>query len=175
MTDILKANVVQRGPKMFLRRCKRLGVVIPVALLLSVPVFAQYGGGGGGTGGTGGTTGTGTGTASSTPSYGHGKAIGIGVGAGAAGAVGLYLLMRRGSSVTGCVQTADDGLRLTDDKTKRSFSVMPSGTTLAPGQHVQLRGKILKDKAGAESFQAKKLVKNLGACNADNAAGAATR
>lgn len=172
MTDVLKATVVQYGPKMFLGLCKRLGVLIPVALLLSVPLFAQYGGGG-----TGGTTGTGTGTAtgSSTPSYGHGKAIGIGVGAGAAGAVGVYLLVRRGSSVTGCVQTADDGLHLTDDKTKRTFSVMPSGTTLVPGQHVQLRGKIRKDKAGAESFQAKKLVKNLGACNAGNAVGAAAQ
>lgn len=172
MIDVLKATLVQSGPKMFLRRCKRLSVVIPVALLLSVPLFAQYGGGGG-TGGTGGTgTGTGTATGSSTPSYGHGKAIGIGVGAGAAGAVGVYLLVRRGSSVTGCVETADDGMHLTDDKTKRTFSVMPSGTTLVPGQHVQLRGKIKKDKAGTESFQAKKLVKNLGACNA-NAAGAA--
>lgn len=160
MTDVLKATVVQCGTKMFLRLCKRLGVVIPFALLLSVPLFAQYGGGG---------------TGSSTPSYGHGKAIGIGVGAGAAGAVGVYLLVRRGSSVTGCVQTADDGLHLTDDKTKRTFSVMPSGTTLVPGQHVQLRGKIRKDKAGAESFQAKKLVKNLGACNAGNAAGAAAQ
>jgi hypothetical protein len=37
---------------------------------------------------------------------------------------------------------------------------------LVPGQHVQLRGKITKDKAGAESFEAKKVVKNLGACSA---------
>lgn len=37
MTDVLRATVVQSGPKMFLRLCKRLGVVIPVALLFSVP------------------------------------------------------------------------------------------------------------------------------------------
>jgi hypothetical protein len=163
MNDVLKATVVRPGPKTFLRRCTRLSIGIPVALLLSVPLYAQYGGG---TGGTGGTMGTGTGTGSSTPSYGHGKAIGIGVGAGAAGAVGLYLLMHRGSSVTGCVRSGDDGLRLTDDKTKHTFSVLPSGTALVPDQHVQLRGKIVKNKAGAESFQAKKLVKNLGACSA---------
>jgi hypothetical protein len=166
MTGVLKATVVRLGPATFRRRCTRWGMGTSMVLFLSVPLFAQYGGGG--TPPSGGTMGTGTG--SSTPRYGHGKAIGIGVGAGAAGAVGLYLLMHRGSSVTGCVQTADDGLHLTDDKTKHTFSVSPSGTALVPGQHVQLRGKITKDKAGAESFEAKKLVKNLGACNAQSSA-----
>jgi hypothetical protein len=143
-----------------LRRFRRLAMGIATILVFYVPLHAQYGGGG--TMGTGGTTGTG----SSTPSYGHGKAIGIGVGAGAAGAAGLYLLMHRGSSVTGCVQPADDGLRLVDDKSKRSFSVMPRGAALVPGQHVQLRGKIIKQQDGAEIFEARKLIKNLGRCGA---------
>lgn len=166
MTGVLKATVVRLGPAAFRHRCTRWGMGVSVALLLSAPLFAQYGGGG--TPPSGGTMGTG----SSTPSYGHGKAIGIGVGAAAAGAVGLYLIMHRGSSVTGCVRSANDGLRLTDDKTKRTFSVVPSGTALVPDQHVQLRGKITKDKAGAESFEAKKLVRNLGACNAQSSAAA---
>jgi hypothetical protein len=162
----MKAMLVQPRPRALLHRCRRLSVGIPVALLLSVPLFAQYSGGTGGTVGTGGTMGTG----SSVPSYGHGKAIGIGVGAGAAGAAGLYLLMHRGSSVTGCVQPADDGLRLVEDKSKRSFSVMPSGAALVPGQRVHLRGKLIKQQDGAEIFEAKKLVKNLGTCAAQSAA-----
>jgi hypothetical protein len=152
-----------------LRRFRRLAMGIATILVFYVPLHAQYGGGG--TMGTGGTSGTGgtTGTGSSTPSYGHGKAIGIGVGAGAAGAAGLYVLMHRGSSVTGCVQPANDGLRLVDDKSKRSFSVMPGGAALVPGQHVHLRGKIIKQQDGAEIFEAKKLLKNLGTCGAQSA------
>jgi len=165
MSHFSKSADIPHTPRT-LRRFIRLAIGIATILVFYVPLHAQYGGGGTmGTGGTGGTTGTG----SSTPSYGHGKAIGIGVGAGAAGAAGLYLLMHRGSSVTGCVQPADDGLRLVDDKRKRSFSVMPSGAALVPGQHVQLRGKIIKQQDGAEIFEAKKVVKNLGTCEAQSA------
>src|ERR1700736_1720117 len=71
-----------------IRRFTRLAVGISLALLLSGPAFAQYGGGtmGGGTMG-GGNVGRGTmgggsmGGGSATPSYGSGKAVGIGVGA----------------------------------------------------------------------------------------------
>jgi len=88
-----------------------LGICLTVFLASSAQ--AQYGGGG---------TGTGTGTPG-TPGYvapkngyGSGKAIGIGVGAAAAGAGVLFLALHHRGGVTGCVQKADDGLRLVDEK-----------------------------------------------------------
>jgi hypothetical protein len=140
----------------FMGRMIRFAMAIPVAMLLAGPAFAQYG------------TGTGS-TGSSTPSYGSGKAIGIGVGAAAGGAVVLYLIIHQGSSVTGCVQSGNDGLSLVSDKDKKSYRLLPGGADVQPGEKVELRGK--KSQAGTtgQSFQPKKLVKNLGACGTPSA------
>jgi hypothetical protein len=144
----------------------RFGVI----LLLSATAYAQYGGGGmGGTTGTSGTAGT-----SSTPSYGHGKAIGIGVGAAAAGVVTVYLLTRS-SKVTGCVQTADDGLRLTDDKTKKTLALVPGRADIKPGERVELKGKIKKNAAGDQSFLVKTVGKDFGECHTQAGASALSR
>jgi len=91
----------------------RITLAASVALLAAGRANAQYGGGG--TGGTGGGAG-GTYTPPSRGYGGSGKAIGIGVGA-AAGAGLLYLALHK-SSVTGCVQPAEDGLRFADEKEK---------------------------------------------------------
>ncbi|MCU1343237.1 MAG: hypothetical protein JWN92_2660, partial [Candidatus Acidoferrum typicum] len=113
----------------------RFAVGISLALALAGPAFAQYGGGGAGMGGG---TGTGTGTTgTATPSYGtSGKAIGIGVGAAAGGAAVLYLALHRAGSVTGCVQSGNDGLTIVDDKNK-TYRIMPGGADLVPGERVE--------------------------------------
>src|ERR1700730_11762431 len=62
-----------------IRRFTRLAVGIPLALLLSGPAFAQYGGGtmGGGSAGGGSAGGGSMGRGSGTPSYGSGRAVGM--------------------------------------------------------------------------------------------------
>jgi hypothetical protein len=139
-------------------------------LLLAASAYAQYGGGGTtGTMGTPGSTGT-----SSTPSYGHGKAIGIGVGAAAAGVGAVYLMTHRGSKISGCVETADDGLHLTDDKTKRTLALVPGSADIKPGERVELKGKIKKNAAGDQSFLVKTVAKDLGDCHAQASGAAAS-
>jgi len=135
---------------------------VALALAMASPVFAQYGGGmGGGTG----TAGSGAGTPNYSPqSYGRGKAIGAGLGAAAGGAGLLYLTMRHRGMVTGCVQSANDQLRLVDDKKKQSYTLQLDGADVKAGELVELRGKKTKDGSGEPSFQAQKLVKNLGGC-----------
>jgi hypothetical protein len=128
-----------------------------LVLFMANQAFAQYGGG------MGGSTGS-VGSSSGSPSYGHGKAIGAGLGAAAGGAGLLYLTMRHRGMVTGCVQSANDGLRLVDDKKKQSYTLFLDGADVKPGELVELRGKKAKDGSGDQSFQAKKLVKNLGGC-----------
>src|SRR6267154_1826630 len=97
-----------------------------------------------------------------------GRAIRFGVGAAAAGAGVLYLALHRGRSVTGCVQSGDDGLILVDDK-KMSYRLLPGGADLLPGERVEIRGK--KSHAGAtvHTLQPKKLIKNLGSCGMPSA------
>lgn len=140
----------------------RHGLRLALALLLAAAAYAQYGGGG--TGGTaGGSTTSGT-SAPGTPSYGHGKAIGIGVGAAAAGAGAIYLMTHRASKITGCVESADDGLRLRDDKTKKTLLLVPGAANVNSGERVELKGKIKKNSAGDQSFLVKTVAKDFGQC-----------
>lgn len=147
-----------------IRNLARLGLGLAVALLLASQASAQYGGGGGTGGG-----GTGSGTYTAPPGgYSSAKSAGIGAGA-AAGAGILFLTLHYHGRVTGCVQPADDGLRLLDEKNKKSYALLPGDVYLKPGQLVQLKGKKSKNDAGAETFAARKLVKDLGACGASPA------
>jgi hypothetical protein len=155
------------------RRLTGQAIRLSVILLLSTAAFAQYGGGGG-TVGTMGTPGApGTAGTSSTPSYGHGKAIGIGVGAAVAGVGAVYLMTHRASKVTGCVETADDGLHLTDDRSRRTLALVPGAANVKAGERLELKGKIRKSAAGDQSFLVKTVAKDLGECHTQASAGAA--
>lgn len=154
---------VNSGPsrkKQLVARIVRITFAASLALLAADRANAQYGGGG--MGGTGG----GTGGTYTPPSGGYsnsGKAIGIGVGA-AAGA-GLLFLALRHPAVTGCVQPGEDGLRFVDEKKNKSYTLVSGDVLLKAGQRVQLKGNKSKTPAGAQTFTAKKLVKDLGSCN----------
>ena len=141
------------------RKIARQALRMVVTLLLAASAYAQYGGGGT----VGGTTAPGT-YAPGTPGYGHGKAIGIGVGAAAAGVGAIYFLTHRAAKVTGCVEAADDGLRLTDDKSKRTLSIVPGAANVSSGERVELKGKIKKNSAGDQSFLVKSVAKDFGQC-----------
>lgn len=156
------SEVGETKAKLFVTKVVRYGLGMALTLLLTSPAFAQYGGGGTGTG-TAGMPGT---PGYTSPGYGSGKAIGIGVGAAVAGAVVLYVALhhRHQTSLTGCVQSSDEGLRLANEKSNRSISLLPAGADVKPGELVELTGKKSKGAGGADTFQATKLVKNLGAC-----------
>lgn len=137
-----------------LRSAARLAAI----LLFAVPAFAQYGGT--------------MGSSSGTPSYGHGVAIGAGVGAAAAGGATLYFVTHRGSKVTGCIANSEDGLHLTDDKSNRTFALVPGNADLKSGERVELKGKIKKSESGTPMFQVKSVAKDFGECQPQTAANA---
>jgi hypothetical protein len=141
----------------------RQGVRLAFALLLTATSYAQYGGGT-----TGGSATPGT------PGYGHGKAIGIGVGAAAVGAGAIYFMTHRASKVTGCVESANDGLQLTDDKTKKTISLVPGGANVTSGERVELKGKVKKNSAGDQSFLVKSVAKDFGRCQTQASNGPAS-
>jgi hypothetical protein len=154
-----ESGLASSSIKPFGSRFISIALGMAIALTATGRVSAQYGGG---TGGTGGGTGGGTYKAPGGGYGSSGKAIGIGVGA-AAGA-GLLFLALRHTSMTGCVQPAEDGLRFVDEKKKASYTLVSGGVPLKEGQRAELQGKKTKDAAGAQMFTVKKLVKDLGSC-----------
>jgi hypothetical protein len=145
------------------RSLTRQGIRLAFVLLLTATAYAQYGGG------------TTAGSATpGTPGYGHGKAIGIGVGAAAVGAGAIYFMTHRASKVTGCVEAANDGLHLTDDKTKKTLSLVPGAANVTSGERVELKGKIKKNSAGDQSFLVKSVAKDFGQCRTQASYGPAS-
>lgn len=136
----------------------RLVLAFSLALFAAGQATAQYGGGGG----------TGGGGSYTAPAGGYSSAAkGAGIGAGAAAGVGaLFLAMHYHGRVTGCVQPADDGVRLLDEKHKKTYALVPGDVYLKPGDRVLLKGKTSKSDGGTQTFTAKKLIKNLGSCGA---------
>ena len=160
--DMLTATSLPRTRHSVTKGFLRLALSLSLLLLAAAQASAQYGGGMTGTG----TPGT-PGYVAPSNGYGSGKAIGIGVGAAAgAGAGVLFLALHHRGMVSGCVQPADDGLRLVDEKNKKSYILATNALILKPGQHVELKGQKSKNESGVQTFEARKLVKDLGSCGA---------
>jgi hypothetical protein len=155
--------------------------IATLCLALSAAASAQYGGGG-----TGGTEGTGSGSTGSggyTPpsgGYGSGKAIGIGVGAAAGATVAVILLVRHHhhssthaqtqTYVTGCTQSIQDGVSLTNEKDHQTYSLTTDSKSLKTGERVALKGVIVPTEgSGNPVFHAQSLIKDYGTCGATSA------
>jgi hypothetical protein len=138
---------------------------------------AQYGGGGtpgsGGTGASGGYT---------PPSggYSSGKTIGIGIGAAAGAAVGIALLVRHRhhsadkteTYVTGCTQSIQDGINLTDEKDNQIYSIVTNNKSLKAGERITLKGVLVaSDGPGNPTFQMRSVIKDYGTCGTASASG----
>jgi len=142
--------------------------ITTLCLAVCAAASAQYGGGGG-TGGSGGTGGY------TTPpgGYSSGKAIGIGVGAAAGAAVGIALLVRHHhhaanktqTYVTGCTQSIQDGISLTNEKDNQTYSIMSGSNSLKAGERMTLKGVVVAtDGSENPKFQIQGLIKDYGAC-----------
>ncbi len=154
------------------RQLLKVSGVLLACLATGVVASAQYGGGGAGNMG-----GTGSGATGNTGGYGSGsgKAIGIGVGAAAGAAVGIALLVRHHhhsaaeaqpqASLTGCTQSVLNGLSLRNEKDNQTYMLLPSSTTLQPGERVELKGAFASSGSDSQAFRVQALVKNYGTCS----------
>src|SRR6266513_5712399 len=123
--------------------------ITTLCLAMCAAASAQYGGGGG-TGGSGGTGGTGGYTAP-PGGYSSGKAIGFGVGAAAGAAVGIALLVRHHhhaaekteTYVTGCTQSIQGGMNLTDEKDNQTYSIVTNSRLLKAGERIRIKGVLV--------------------------------
>jgi hypothetical protein len=162
---------------MFTKGLAKVSGILALCLFFSAASSAQYGGGTGGT-----TSGTGTGT-SSTGSMGYGsgsgKAIGIGVGVAAGAAVGVALLVHHHhkatsaeASLTGCTQSALNGMSLKNETDNVTYMLLSKGASLQPGERVELNGAKAKEGSDGQVFHVKSVVKNYGACGSTTASAA---
>jgi len=95
-----------------------------------------------------------------------GAAIGIGLGAAAGAGLAFWALHNR-PNVVGCIQRSEHGNALLNEKDGKTYNLVPgSDVSLRPGERVALKGKKTEDGSGTYSFQAVKLVKDYGACEA---------
>ncbi len=149
--------------------------IATLCLAVCAAASAQYGGGGGtgGSGGTGGYT-------APPGGYSSGKAIGIGVGAAAGAAVGIVLLVRHHhhsaekmqTYVTGCTQSVQDGINLTNEKDNQTYSMMSGSNSLKAGERMTLKGVVVAtDGSGNPKFQIQSLIKDYGTCGTASASG----
>jgi hypothetical protein len=157
----------KRKTTMVLRSSVRIMGVLLLSLAVCAAASAQYGGGAGGSGGMSPGTSNGSGGYGS----GSGKAIGIAVGAAAA-AVGVALLVhhhhvvnRTEVSVVGCTQSGLDGISLKNEKDDLTYRILFPGSSLRPGERVELKG-VLADKGSAPpTLRAQTLVNTYGTCD----------
>jgi len=113
--------------------------------------------------------------ASSTSS---GKTIGIGIGAAAGAAVGVALLVRHRhhsadkteTYVTGCTQSIQDGINLTDEKDNQIYSIVTNSKSLKAGERITLKGVLVaSDGPGNPTFQMRRVIKDYGTCGTASA------
>jgi hypothetical protein len=160
---------------MFSNRLVRFTGIATLSLAVCGAASAQYGGGG--TPGTGGSGASGGGYTPPAGGYSSVKAIGIGVGAAAA--VGIALLVRhhhhsaektQQTYVTGCTQSIQDGINLTDEKDNQTYSIMTNSKTLKAGERITLKGVLVTtDGPGNPTFQMRSVIKNYGTCGTASA------
>ncbi len=134
----------------------RLGLGIALCVVFSAAAFAQVYG-----------TGTGTGTTTGTyspPKGGYSSATGAAIGgAAAAGVVIAYLALHK-TTLVGCVEQSSEGIKMMNEKDKKTYAIDAKGQDLKTGTKVELKGKTTKDTSGNKVLHVKAF-KEMGPCS----------
>ena len=140
---------VKAGNK-YIMNCLSGVVTIALSLVLCMPARAQ--------------------TTSGKPIGGvtTGEVVGVIVGVAAAVAVVTVVVIHESSkkrTITGCVDSAQRGMTLTDERDKRSYSLSGDTTGIRPGDRVTLQGKKIRPNGSNPlTWETKKVTKDFGVC-----------
>jgi hypothetical protein len=91
----------------------------------------------------------------------------IGLGAAAVVIVTVVLIHRsKNRTITGCVSSGENGIRVKDDKDKRSYALTGNTVGIKPGDRMTLQGKKIKPKDADNTlvWETKKMNKDFGVC-----------
>jgi hypothetical protein len=72
------------------------------------------------------------------------------------------------TTLLGCVEQSSDGVKMLNEKDKKTYSLDANGQDLKAGERFQVRGKATKDSSGNKVLHIKE-AKDLGACSAASA------
>jgi hypothetical protein len=97
-----------------------------------------------------------------------GQVVGIFVGVAAIGAaigVGIYFVVRKGPSITGCAVSGASGLSLQNEGDQQTYTLIGDTAGVKTGDRVKVSGKKKKkDPSGNRDFLVEKLAKDHGRC-----------
>ncbi len=88
--------------------------------------------------------------------------VGVAVGVGAAVGVGIYLIHRSHTSLTGCVRQTDNGLSLTA-KDGNNYELVNASSEVRARERLSLRGHKIKGTSG-RAFRVDHVARDYGAC-----------
>ena len=86
------------------------------------------------------------------------------MGVGAVVGVTVYLVLYRQTTIEGCVLTAGNVTKMTNEKDHQTYELVAGDITLRGGQKLRVKGKKGKRVAGVRSFRVKTIVADEGAC-----------
>jgi hypothetical protein len=121
-------------------------LVVLLSIVLACPLAAQTGG---------------------LPHRGLVRNIVIGLVAAVVAVVVIILVVHKKSTITGCVNASGNGLSLTEEQDKTTYSLSGSTANIKAGERVKLKGKKLKsqDKGKPPVWEVDELAKDFGACH----------
>jgi len=97
-----------------------------------------------------------------------GEVVGVIVGVAAAVTVVTVVVIHESQkerTITGCVESAQHGMTLKDEKDKRFYSLSGDTTGIKPGDRVTLRGKKIRPNGGdLLAWKTKKVINDFGVC-----------
>lgn len=69
-------------------------------------------------------------------------------------------------TVTGCVNSEENGMSVTDEKDKRIYALSGNTAGIKPGDRITLQGKKVRPKGSDKTlvWEAKRVTKDFGAC-----------
>lgn len=89
------------------------------------------------------------------------------VAVGAAIGVGIYFIVRKNSSITGCAASGSSSLSLQNEGDQQTYTLTGDIANIKAGDRIKVSGKKKKrDASGKRDFFMEKLVKDYGACKA---------
>lgn len=99
----------------------------------------------------------------------NGTIVGVILGVVAAVVVVAYLVIHESSkkrTITGCVTSGENGMRVTDEKDKRSYALSGNTADIKPGDRMTLQGKKIKPKNAGKPvvWETKMISKDFGVC-----------
>jgi hypothetical protein len=97
---------------------------------------------------------------------GTGTIVGVVVAVVAVVAIATIVVIHKSKdrTITGCVKPTQNGMTLTDEKDKRTYTLYGDTAGAQPGERITLKGKIRPKAGEALVWNTTKMIRDFGAC-----------